>query len=49
MQSYINFAGAIHAGSAAPDAAKAYLEALAHSSAREAWTAGGFEPLSGGR
>jgi molybdate transport system substrate-binding protein len=47
VQSYITFAGALHVDSAAPDAAAAYLKMLA--SAREAWRAGGFEPLDAAR
>jgi len=47
LQSYITFAGALHVDSAAPDAAAAYLKMLA--GAREAWKAGGFEPLDAGR
>jgi molybdate transport system substrate-binding protein len=45
LQSYIVFAGAVHAGSAAPDAARAFLRALAAPDVRDAWTATGFEPL----
>jgi molybdate transport system substrate-binding protein len=47
LQSYITFAGALHVDSAAPDAASAYLKMLA--SAREAWRAGGFEPIDAAR
>jgi len=47
LQSYITFAGALHVDSAAPDAATAYLTMLA--SARDAWKAGGFEPLDAGK
>ena len=47
LQSYISFAGALHVDSAAPDAAAAYLKMLA--GAREAWKAGGFEPLDAGK
>jgi len=47
LQSFITFAGALHVDSAAPDAASAYLKMLAD--AREAWRAGGFEPLDAGR
>ena len=47
LQSYITFAGALHVDSAATDAAAAYLRMLA--GAREAWKAGGFEPLDAGR
>jgi molybdate transport system substrate-binding protein len=45
LQSYIVFAGAVHAASAAPDAARAFLRSLAAPDAREAWTRGGLEPL----
>jgi molybdate transport system substrate-binding protein len=44
LQSYITFAGAVHAGSAASDAARAFLRTLAAPEARAAWTAAGFEP-----
>lgn len=47
LQSYITFAGAFHIDTAAPDAAAAYLKMLA--GARDAWKAGGFEPLDAGR
>jgi molybdate transport system substrate-binding protein len=45
LQSYIVFAGAVHATSASPDAARAFLRALAAPDARDAWTRGGLEPL----
>jgi molybdate transport system substrate-binding protein len=45
LQSYIVFSGAVHAGSAAPQVAAAYLEMLASPSAREAWQKAGFESL----
>jgi molybdate transport system substrate-binding protein len=45
LQSYIVFAGAVHAASASPDAARAFLHALAAPAAREAWTRGGLEPF----
>jgi molybdate transport system substrate-binding protein len=45
LQSYIVFSGAVHAGSAAPAAAAAYLRMLASPGAREAWTQAGFETL----
>jgi len=45
LQSYIVFAGAVHAASAAPEAARAFLRSLAAPDAREAWTSGGLEPL----
>ena len=47
LQSYIVFSGAVHAGSAAPAAASAYLEMLASAGAREAWKNAGFETLEG--
>jgi molybdate transport system substrate-binding protein len=47
LQSYITFAGALHIDSAAPDAAAAYLKMLVD--ARDAWRAGGFEPLDAGK
>jgi molybdate transport system substrate-binding protein len=49
LQSYINFSGAIHAGSLSPDPAKAFLQALADPGARDAWKTGGFESVSNGR
>jgi molybdate transport system substrate-binding protein len=45
LQSYIVFAGAVHAASAAPDAARAFLRALGAPDARDAWARGGLEPL----
>ena len=45
LQSYITFAGAIHAGTASPDVALAFLRALTDPSARDAWKTGGFEPV----
>jgi molybdate transport system substrate-binding protein len=45
LQSYIVFTGAVHAASASPDAARAFLRALTDPEAREAWTRGGLEPL----
>jgi molybdate transport system substrate-binding protein len=47
FQNYITFSGAIHTGSAAPDAARAFLRWLSDPSARDAWKAGGFELLVG--
>jgi molybdate transport system substrate-binding protein len=47
LQNYIAFAGALHVDSPVPEAAAAYLRFLA--SARDAWAAGGFESLNGGR
>jgi molybdate transport system substrate-binding protein len=46
LQSYITFVGAVHAGGAAPDAARAFLRALVAPDARDAWTAAGFEPAA---
>jgi molybdate transport system substrate-binding protein len=46
LQSYITFVGAVHAGSAAPDAARAFLRALVAPEARDAWAAAGFEPAT---
>jgi molybdate transport system substrate-binding protein len=45
LQSYIVFAGAVHAGSAAPAVAAAYLEMLASADARAAWKQAGFEAI----
>jgi molybdate transport system substrate-binding protein len=47
LQSYIVFAGAVHAGSAAPAVAAAYLEMLTSPGARVAWKQAGFEMLEG--
>jgi molybdate transport system substrate-binding protein len=47
LQSYIVFAGAVHAGSAAPAVAAAYLEMLASADARAAWKEAGFEAVEG--
>jgi molybdate transport system substrate-binding protein len=47
LQNYLTFAGAIHAGSASPEPAAAYLRSLTEPAARAAWTNGGFEMLSG--
>lgn len=49
LQSYITFSGAVHARSAAPARATAYLQSLADASAREAWAHGGFELLGPAR
>ena len=49
LQSYITFAGAIHADSASPEPAAAYLRSLTDVNAREAWMDGGFESLGGGK
>jgi len=45
LQSYIVFAGAVHAASGSPDAARAFLRALAAPDARDEWARGGLEPL----
>jgi molybdate transport system substrate-binding protein len=45
LQNYITFAGAIHSGSTAPEAASTYLHSLAAPDAQGAWEKGGFEPL----
>ena len=45
LQSYIVFAGAVHAASASPDSARAFLRALAAPDAHDAWMRGGLEPL----
>jgi molybdate transport system substrate-binding protein len=45
VQSYITFAGALHAGSGSTEPAAAYLRSLSDPGAREAWKAGGFEAL----
>jgi molybdate transport system substrate-binding protein len=47
LQSYITFSGALHAGSASPAAALAFLRSLSDPNARDAWKKGGFEPLAG--
>src|SRR5262249_9807154 len=47
LQSYIVFAGAVHAASTAPAVAAAYLEMLASTDARPAWKGAGFEALEG--
>jgi molybdate transport system substrate-binding protein len=48
VQSYIVFAAAIHAHSAAPEPAQALIKALSDPAARDAWKAGGLESLAGG-
>jgi len=45
LQNYITFAGALHVEGAAPEPAAAFLLSLADPKARDAWKAGGFEPL----
>jgi molybdate transport system substrate-binding protein len=49
LQSYITFAGAVHARSSAPEAAAAFLHAISDPSAREAWKAGGFDLIGNAR
>ena len=49
VQSYIVFSASIHARSASPEPAQAFIEALSDPAAREHWTAGGLESLGGGR
>jgi molybdate transport system substrate-binding protein len=49
VQSYIVFAAAVYAGSAAPEPAQALIRAFADPAAREHWRAGGLESLAGGR
>jgi molybdate transport system substrate-binding protein len=49
LQSYITFAGAVHAGSASPELAAAYLRSLIDEDARKAWMDSGFESLGDGR
>lgn len=49
LQSYITFAGAVHAGSALHEAAAIYLQTLSDAEAQQAWRAGGFEPLASAR
>lgn len=48
LQNYITFAGALHAGSALPEPAAAFLRSLSDPTARDAWKRGGFEPLGSG-
>jgi molybdate transport system substrate-binding protein len=48
VQNYIVFAAAIHARSAAPAPALAFIRALSDPAAREQWKAGGLESLAGG-
>ena len=45
LQSYIVFAGAVHAGSASPDVARDFLRSLTAPDARGTWVRHGFEPL----
>jgi len=48
LQSYIVFSAAIHAGSAAPGPAAAFIKLLSAPAAREHWKAGGLESIRGG-
>ena len=48
LQNYLTFAGALHVGSASPEPASAFLRSLSDPTARDAWKAGGFEPLGSG-
>jgi molybdate transport system substrate-binding protein len=48
VQSYIVFAAGIHARSATPEPAQAFIKALSAPAAREQWKAGGLESLAGG-
>jgi molybdate transport system substrate-binding protein len=45
LQSYITFSAALHAGTASPEPARAFLQWLSGAQAHEAWMKGGFEPL----
>jgi molybdate transport system substrate-binding protein len=45
LQNYITFAGALYANDAAPAPGAEFLRWLADPKARDAWQAGGFEPL----
>jgi molybdate transport system substrate-binding protein len=47
LQSYITFAGAIHADSTQPEPSAAYLRSLAAPDTAAIWRAGGFELLGG--
>ena len=49
LQSYITFVGAVHASSAWPDVAAAYLRSLTGTDARGAWERGGFDSLGSQR
>jgi molybdate transport system substrate-binding protein len=49
LQSYITFAGAVHAKSAAPDVAQAFLQSLRDPKWRETWAKGGLETIGNGR
>jgi molybdate transport system substrate-binding protein len=44
LQSYVSFAGAVHAMSGETQPAQDYLRWLSQPPARDAWTKGGFEP-----
>jgi molybdate transport system substrate-binding protein len=49
LQSYITFAGALHAGSASPERALTFLRSLSDPTSRDSWKKGGFELLGAGR
>jgi molybdate transport system substrate-binding protein len=49
LQNYITFSGAVYAGSAAREPARAFLQRLSDASARDSWTKWGFESLGAGR
>jgi len=48
LQSYIAFAAAVRAGSAAPSPAQAFIEVMSAPAAREHWKAGGLESMRSG-
>ena len=48
LQSYIVFAAAVRAGSAAPAPAQAFIEVMSAPAAREHWKAGGLESMRSG-
>ncbi len=48
LQSYITFAAAIHAGSAAPEAAAALVKMLSDPDTGHQWRAAGLEPMTNG-
>jgi molybdate transport system substrate-binding protein len=48
LQSYIVFSAAIHAGSAVPGPAAAFIKVLSAPEAREQWKTGGLESIGGG-
>jgi molybdate transport system substrate-binding protein len=47
LQSYITFAGAVHADSTSPEPAAAFLHALSDAGARKRWSDAGLEPIGG--